>query len=1287
MDLITLALSKKFTSDAIEAIDEAKVDKTDIVQSDWNQNDETSLDYIKNRPFGTTGKYIETTFGENLSFELAYPSLYMAPKDTLSNHSLVMGAKYKIVIDGEEYIRFAQNNNSRVFLGNEKNDYITVLMGNADWSTGDPFYYEDGILTVKTSNPTCNVSLYELKEEILLLDKKYINYIAGENIEGKKVSYENEDYICGSGAEVFNDIMSNIAIGKYSHAEGDSTKAIGRASHAEGYNTKATGEYSHAEGFGATAEKWAHAEGYDTDANGTASHAEGYMTKTASVGSHAEGKNTEALGGNSHAEGECTKAIGYSQHVQGKYNIPDTSAAYVSASISQGSYPYQDGETIVYLCPEKPILNAEEGYYTLNQKCIPVAIKDITADSNILYSEPQNNIIQGYFIFHALIDTKISDGITYYQWKYSEIYCELNSEGFGSKLAHIVGNGTKEDARSNAHTLDWDGNAWYQGDVFVGSTSGTNKDEGSKKLATEEYVNTEVANLVNSAPETLDTLGELATALKENSDIVDILNSAITNKADKSEIVQSDYNQNDETALDYIKNRPFYEGDLEEYYVLEETTIEAEHDLTSGSHAIFKSFLEVGKTYEVLFDGNVYLVECLMGENGATIGDTSLQEYPFYLFDFTFMSALNFEPRETPVTISIKVRNQEIKKLERKFVEGIAGMDVEGKIFSYNDNNYTAQNGAEIFNDYLNNIAIGSCSHAEGVRTVATNIAAHAEGGGAIASGMQSHAEGLATTAGAANSHAEGNNTIASGEAQHVQGKYNIEDTENKYAHIVGNGAYNIRSNAHTLDWNGNAWFAGDVYVGGTSQNDASKLGEKDWNVNDEANPAYIKNRPFYSPGEYEEVEILKDGVAYDLTALFGAYVVMECPTLENKHTYRFIFNGQEYIRTSAMNKNGYIGVGDISYINNGTWEDGKDPFYLEFYGGSCFIYLKDSKLNSTISIYETKEIIYSIDKKYIEKHLAGNKADQEYIYEDKFYTSQINAEYFNDASNIAIGENSHAEGKASVALGEYSHAEGYSSRAIGRSSHAGAGGEAIGDYSFAHNSSTASGIDSVAFGSLNEAYGRSSFVEGSHSIANGGYQHVQGKYNIPEDRLYRRVIFTMNSNSSPTYDGEKIVYLLESTPTFDYFTGKYTITGVTTPTAYKDLQPNNTFLFEDITETTVDSYYLVESLIETKEDESGNVLYKWDLCQYSSEEYRDEGKYVHIVGNGTYDVKSNAYTLDWKGNGWYQGTVEATGLILSSPNGTRFKITVGDDGVLTSTKFTEEEKPFRPGDVYKSIL
>lgn len=82
--------------------------------------------------------------------------------------------------------------------------------------------------------------------------------------------------------------------------------------------------------------------------------------------------------------------------------------------------------------------------------------------------------------------------------------------------------------------------------------------------------------------------------------------------------------------------------------------------------------------------------------------------------------------------------------------------------------------------------------------------------------GKYAQAFGYLTTASGEKSHAEGFLTEASGENQHVQGKYNIADTTN--AHIVGNGSSNSnKSNAHTIDWSGNAWFAGDVYTGSTS--------------------------------------------------------------------------------------------------------------------------------------------------------------------------------------------------------------------------------------------------------------------------------------------------------------------------------------------------------------------------------------------------------------------------------------------------------------------------------------
>lgn len=57
--------------------------------------------------------------------------------------------------------------------------------------------------------------------------------------------------------------------------------------------------------------------------------------------------------------------------------------------------------------------------------------------------------------------------------------------------------------------------------------------------ADKTYVDEQIANLVDSAPETMNTLGELATALQENQEVVDILNQAITVKADKTYVDES----------------------------------------------------------------------------------------------------------------------------------------------------------------------------------------------------------------------------------------------------------------------------------------------------------------------------------------------------------------------------------------------------------------------------------------------------------------------------------------------------------------------------------------------------------------------------------------------------------------------------------------------------------------------------------------------------------------------------------------------------------------------------
>ena len=107
--------------------------------------------------------------------------------------------------------------------------------------------------------------------------------------------------------------------------------------------------------------------------------------------------------------------------------------------------------------------------------------------------------------------------------------------------------------------------------------------------------------------------------------------------------------------------------------------------------------------------------------------------------------------------------------------------------------------------------AEGGHAHSEGVSTNATGEASHAEGDGTTAGpGSAAHAEGNLTKAVGRSSHAQNTGTIASSDHQTTLGKYNVEDANDTYAVIIGNGtATNARSNALTVDWDGNVNAAG----------------------------------------------------------------------------------------------------------------------------------------------------------------------------------------------------------------------------------------------------------------------------------------------------------------------------------------------------------------------------------------------------------------------------------------------------------------------------------------------
>lgn len=229
--------------------------------------------------------------------------------------------------------------------------------------------------------------------------------------------------------------------------------------------------------------------------------------------------------------------------------------------------------------------------------------------------------------------------------------------------------------------------------------------------------------------------------------------------------------------------------------------------------------------------------------------------------------------------------------------------------------------------------ANGENSHAEGWRTTANDNGSHAEGWNTTASGQGSHAEGQSTTASKTGSHAEGSHTTASNayshaegqytftscECQHVQGQYNADVFGYKYAHIVGNGTAEARSNAHTLDWEGNAWFAGDVYVGGSSQDDGEKLvkkseldalaGSTDTNV-------FVVN---FSNGEadatFEEIKAACDaGKVVVVLSASTLYTAMSIDLSDAVFSHVYVYEDSVYISKISISANGIVDMSEEYY-------------------------------------------------------------------------------------------------------------------------------------------------------------------------------------------------------------------------------------------------------------------------------------------------------------------------------------------------------------------------------------
>ena len=397
-------------------------------QSDWNQNDETAPDYIKNRPFYT--KMSDTPSIPELILEDYYQSGNYRANYFPNDFRITEGEAYLCYFDGVSY-----NLTGKSDLTDDWCHYWYLGNGHIfreNWSdTGEPFvivvsndleYGENIEVSIWVLEPTPHtLSVYS--PEVFPIDLKYLRLpeFSTEPLNINGVTFNGLEPVTittvgrkgkGIQSEVFNGVSPEQATGKCSHVEnGGSNLAEGRYTHVEGYGTQALSDY---------------------------------------------------------------------QHTQGMYNIPsEIKPACITTGLStiqwyDSDVVYADDFTFDSSTREFTLVSPTYG-----------TISDIL---NISCYYIEGSSPTGKTLIHKLDDTyQNHTKPNYYRFQRSEY--EIKPE---DKYAHIVGNGTSNKNRSNAHTLDWEGNAWFAGDVYINSTSGINKDEGSKKLATEEYIDIRV---------------------------------------------------------------------------------------------------------------------------------------------------------------------------------------------------------------------------------------------------------------------------------------------------------------------------------------------------------------------------------------------------------------------------------------------------------------------------------------------------------------------------------------------------------------------------------------------------------------------------------------------------------------------------------------------------------------------------------------------------------------------------------------------------------------------------
>ena len=639
------------------------------------------------------------------------------------------------------------------------------------------------------------------------------------------------------------------ASGMNSHAEGSGTIASNNQAHAEGFSSVASGMHSHAENFSTASGTYAHSEGAASTSSGIASHSEGFQTTASGSFSHAEGQVSTALGNCSHAEGSLSAANNHAAHAEGNQTTASGVASHSEgmATIASGAASHAEGYcTVAY--GNYSSVSGRFNYAGTEDHSWPewTANSEYNVGDKVTFIQEETDPYTGdtkmYYLYY--ICTVANSGDDYFDpAKWDKQNVNFYSE--------IVGNGADKNNLSNARALDWNGNEYLAGDVYVGCNSDSS---GGSKLAKLSEL-PDVSHFISDSEKgSANGIAELdATGRVPSNQLPSYVDDVIEYPS------LSDFPEEGESGKIYIAldTNVTYRWSGSTYAEVgtsltlgetENTAYRGDRGKVAYDHASAKGSAFNSGLYKVATNAEGHVIDAVPVVKRDIVdlgipGDISTKAEK----SGTILETTLSMGRKAGTTLgarSTALGSNVTAKGNNSFATG-ANTTAQGHQ-SHAEGNNSAANGDNSHAEGINTLANGNQSHAEGSSSVASGNQAHSEGTKTTASGNNSHAEGNLSEAIGYNAHAEGNETVAEGtsshaegtgtiasnKSQHVGGEFNIQDpsmyipsSRGEFVEIIGNGTdISERSNARALDWNGNEYLSGDLYV---NCNDDSTGGTK----------------------------------------------------------------------------------------------------------------------------------------------------------------------------------------------------------------------------------------------------------------------------------------------------------------------------------------------------------------------------------------------------------------------------------------------------------------------------